>query len=232
MGHGRLQLQLQGLGRRDVRQVRELHGVGELDRHALLPLCDVYQVLQIEVPGDVGRDHLPVVVANDEVKVVHQKVPFVRVAAPLDIHRRLNAEGSVDRQLADEELEHVVGVDGCLEELQILLGDVPVANDRPRHLSLEVHLVQGVHKTVTTEHLAQRHEVGHYHAGLAKGEVVVSVRLRRVREGPDLVHADDYLLLCLVDAVGACDQQCPQEGRQAARAAVHRRARLALFGGG
>mmetsp|Transcript_74927 Transcript_74927/g.196511 ORF Transcript_74927/g.196511 Transcript_74927/m.196511 type:complete len:255 (-) Transcript_74927:11-775(-) len=215
--HRRLELQLQGLRRRDLGVEDPMHGVEELDRHALLPVRDVHQVLQVELPCDVGRHQLLRVVPDDEVQVVHKEVPVVLL---LVVHGqgRLHAEGPIYGQLADEELEHVVGVDRFLPHLDVGLRDSLLAHHDPLHVPGEVHLVEGVHEPVSPEHLAEGHEVRHDHVGLAVGEVVVLVRLGRVRKGPDLVHAHLDLLLRRVGGFDASHHERQQHGEESAPA--------------
>lgn len=119
--HRGLQLQLQGLRRGDVRQVREVHRVRKLDRHARLPVRNVDQVLQVQVASDVRRHHFLLIVADDVVQVIHKEVPVLRLAAGVLVDGGLDAERTVDGQFADEELEHVVRIDRGLEQKHVLL---------------------------------------------------------------------------------------------------------------
>mmetsp|Transcript_9365 Transcript_9365/g.21294 ORF Transcript_9365/g.21294 Transcript_9365/m.21294 type:complete len:412 (+) Transcript_9365:707-1942(+) len=205
--HRGLELQLQCLRDGDLGQAGPGHGVGEGDGHPFVPLRDIHEVLQVELSGDVRGDEVHVVVAHDEVQVVDKEIPVRSLPCAVHVHGGLHTEGAIDREVANKELEHVVGVDGVLELLKLLLREALVTHDRARHCSLEVHIVKRIHEAVPPENLPERHEVRHDNRWLAEGQVIILVRLRGVRKRPHLVHAHLKLLVELKDTLHTASQE-------------------------
>lgn len=135
------------------------------------------------VGGHVDLDHAVLVVRHLKVDVREEVELLLRLGVAARLHRLHLAHVAPDGQVVVVELEVVVLLQRLAEGLDLRLRQVALAQRLLRLVHAEGQVVRRRNHAVAVHHLAQRQQLAVLGLGLAKGEVVVLVRLRGAGEG-------------------------------------------------